>query len=70
MASLRHHARLLVRELGTLDQHCGRVDLSPVEAQRLIELEAGPLNINQLAERFRGDKSNTSRPWAAPYSSK
>ncbi|WP_116475203.1 bifunctional helix-turn-helix transcriptional regulator/GNAT family N-acetyltransferase [Zobellella maritima] len=64
ISALRSHSRTLVRELGMLDQHCGRVDLSPVQAHLLIELDKGPLNINQLAERLRVDKSNASRPLA------
>ncbi|GAA3546016.1 bifunctional helix-turn-helix transcriptional regulator/GNAT family N-acetyltransferase [Zobellella aerophila] len=60
--SLRGHARTLVRELGMLDQRCGRLDLSPVQAHLLIELDESPLSINQLADRLRVDKSNASRP--------
>lgn len=62
VTSLRSHARTLVRELGMLDHRCCRVDLSPVQAHLLIELDDQPLTINQLAERLRVDKSNTSRP--------
>ncbi|WP_246881007.1 MarR family winged helix-turn-helix transcriptional regulator [Chromobacterium violaceum] len=59
---LRALSRDIVRELGMLAGRCGEVDLSPVEAHLLIELEAAPANNQQLAERLRVDKSNSSRP--------
>lgn len=60
--TLRARSRELVRELGMFDPQCCATPLTPVEAHLLIELESGPLTNNQLAERLRVDKSNTSRP--------
>lgn len=60
--SLRAFSRQLVRELGLFAPNCCHSNLTPVEAHLLIELESGPLTNNQLAERLRVDKSNTSRP--------
>lgn len=62
--SLRALSRELVRELGLLSQQCGTLTLSPVEAHLLIELESGPATNQQLADKLRIDKSNTSRPLA------
>lgn len=59
---LRGLSRDIVRELGMLAGRCGDVELSPVEAHLLIELEAGPASNQQLADRLRVDKSNSSRP--------
>ncbi|WP_108649295.1 bifunctional helix-turn-helix transcriptional regulator/GNAT family N-acetyltransferase [Dongshaea marina] len=59
---LRSLSRTLVRELGMLSRQCGSLELSPVEAHLLLELEEGPLVNQQLAERLKVDKSNTSRP--------
>ncbi|MEN6081474.1 GNAT family N-acetyltransferase [Chromobacterium piscinae] len=59
---LRALSRDIVRELGMLAGRCGEVELSPVEAHLLIELEAGPASNQQLAGRLRVDKSNSSRP--------
>ena len=60
--NLRALSRELVRELGMFAPQCCATPLTPVEAHLLIELEQGPLTNNQLAERLRVDKSNTSRP--------
>ncbi|MGL4207061.1 MAG: bifunctional helix-turn-helix transcriptional regulator/GNAT family N-acetyltransferase [Aeromonadaceae bacterium] len=60
--SLRALSRQLVRELGLFAPNCCHSNLTPVEAHLLIELGSGPLTNNQLAERLRVDKSNTSRP--------
>ena len=60
--NLRALSRELVRELGMFAPQCCAAPLTPVEAHLLIELEQGPLTNNQLAERLRVDKSNTSRP--------
>jgi putative acetyltransferase len=60
--TLRARSRELVRELGMFAPQCCATPLTPVEAHLLIELESGPLTNNQLAERLRVDKSNTSRP--------
>ena len=59
--SLRAQSRLLVRELGMLDRQCGSLDITPVQAHALIELENQPLSVNQLATRLKVDKSNASR---------
>lgn len=61
---LRALSRELVRELGMLSQQCGSLTLTPVEAHLLIELEAEPATNQQLADKLRIDKSNTSRPLA------
>ena len=60
--SLRALSRQLVRELGLFAPNCCHSNLTPVEAHLLIELGNSPLTNNQLAERLRVDKSNTSRP--------
>ncbi|AXE34373.1 MarR family winged helix-turn-helix transcriptional regulator [Chromobacterium phragmitis] len=60
--ALRALSRDVVRGLGMLAGRCGEVELSPVEAHLLIELEAGPASNQQLADRLRVDKSNSSRP--------
>lgn len=59
---LRGLSRDVVRALGMLSGRCGEVELTPVEAHLLIELENGPASNQQLAERLRVDKSNSSRP--------
>ncbi|POZ64010.1 MarR family transcriptional regulator [Chromobacterium alticapitis] len=59
---LRALSRDVVRGLGMLSSHCGEVALTPVEAHLLIELEDGPASNQQLADRLRVDKSNSSRP--------
>ncbi|MCX7204428.1 MAG: bifunctional helix-turn-helix transcriptional regulator/GNAT family N-acetyltransferase [Proteobacteria bacterium] len=59
--SLRALSRDIVRELGVFSKKCGKVDLSPVEAHILIELEQAMQTNLQLAERLRIDKSNISR---------
>ncbi|WP_236686481.1 MarR family winged helix-turn-helix transcriptional regulator [Chromobacterium subtsugae] len=59
---LRALSRDVVRALGMLSSHCGEVALTPVEAHLLIELESGPASNQQLADRLRVDKSNSSRP--------
>ncbi|MDV5171000.1 bifunctional helix-turn-helix transcriptional regulator/GNAT family N-acetyltransferase [Photobacterium rosenbergii] len=64
-ASLRAQSRLLVRELGMLDRQCGSLDITPVQAHALIELEEQPLSVNQLASRLKVDKSNASRTTAS-----
>ena len=64
-ASLRAQSRLLVRELGMLDRQCGNLDITPVQAHALIELEEQPLSVNQLATRLKVDKSNASRTCAS-----
>ena len=64
-ASLRAQSRLLVRELGMLDRQCGNLDITPVQAHALIELENQPLSVNQLATRLKVDKSNASRTCAS-----
>lgn len=61
---LRARSRELVRELGLFAPQCSTSPLTPVEAHLLIELDSGPLTNNQLAERLKVDKSNTSRPLA------
>ncbi|VEB44814.1 Uncharacterised protein [Chromobacterium violaceum] len=43
---LRALSRDIVRELGMLAGRCGEVDLSPVEAHLLIELEAARRTIS------------------------
>ncbi|PSW15081.1 GNAT family N-acetyltransferase [Photobacterium sanctipauli] len=60
-STIRAQSRHLVRELGMLDHQCGDLDLTPVQAHALIELEQGPLTVNQMAERLKVDKSNASR---------
>lgn len=62
--TLRALSRELVRELGMLSLQCGTLQLTPVEAHLLIELEGSPATNQQLADRLRIDKSNTSRPLA------
>ncbi|WEM41957.1 helix-turn-helix domain-containing GNAT family N-acetyltransferase [Photobacterium sp. DA100] len=64
-ATLRAQSRLLVRELGMLDRQCGNLDITPVQAHALIELENQPLSVNQLAARLKVDKSNASRTSAS-----
>ncbi|UTH72459.1 GNAT family N-acetyltransferase [Chromobacterium sp. IIBBL 290-4] len=64
---LRALSRDMVRELGMLSSHCGAVELTPVEAHLLIELESGPASNQQLADRLRVDKSNSSRPLQRLY---
>lgn len=58
---LRKLSRQLVRQLGMLNKECGDVALSPIQAHTLIELEAVPLTVNQLAKNLNIDKSNASR---------
>ncbi|WP_305416819.1 bifunctional helix-turn-helix transcriptional regulator/GNAT family N-acetyltransferase [Photobacterium leiognathi] len=58
---LRQLSRQLVRQLGMLNNQCGQLALTPVQAHTLIELEQGPCTVNQMAERLRVDKSNASR---------
>lgn len=58
---LRAISRDIVRELGVFAKKCGQLNLSPVEAHILLELEQTGLTNLQLAERLRVDKSNISR---------
>ncbi|RQW65184.1 MarR family transcriptional regulator [Vibrio viridaestus] len=44
-----------------LDQTCGEVDLTPVQAHALGEIKLLPMSVNQLAEQLLVDKSNASR---------
>lgn len=60
-STLRTLSRNLVRELGLLDKQCGNIDLSPIQAHCLIELEQQVLTVNQVAQRLNIDKSNASR---------
>lgn len=59
--TLRHLSRQLVRQLGMLDNQCGCMELTPVQAHTLIELEDTPVTVNEMALRLRVDKSNASR---------
>lgn len=59
--TLRAVSRDIMRELGVFAKKCGKVELSPVEAHILIELESASLTSLQLVERLRIDKSNASR---------
>ncbi|CCO45365.1 putative Bacterial regulatory protein MarR fused with Acyl-CoA N-acyltransferase [Vibrio nigripulchritudo SOn1] len=61
VSTLRTLSRDLVRQLGMLDKQCGDVELSPVQAHCLIELEQCPLTVNQVAQKLHVDKSNASR---------
>jgi putative acetyltransferase len=60
-SQLRYASRHLVRLLGMLDRQCGEVNLTPVQAHTLIELQSETLTIGQLAERLHVNKSNASR---------
>ncbi|WP_330960460.1 bifunctional helix-turn-helix transcriptional regulator/GNAT family N-acetyltransferase [Photobacterium sp. 53610] len=62
--TLRQLSRQLVRQLGMLDSQCGNMDLTPVQAHVLIELEAQPCTVNDMATRLNVDKSNASRTLA------
>lgn len=61
---VRAASRRLVRELGMLGRCCGSIDLTPAQAHALIELEAGPLSVVELAARLNVDKSNACRATA------
>ncbi|MEZ9175224.1 bifunctional helix-turn-helix transcriptional regulator/GNAT family N-acetyltransferase [Vibrio kanaloae] len=58
---LRDYSRQTVRLLGMLDKQCGDVDLTPVQAHTLGEIQLQPITINQLAQQLNVDKSNASR---------
>jgi putative acetyltransferase len=58
---LRKESRRLVRELGMLATDCCDVNLTPVQAHSLIEIEQRPLTVKQLACELKVDKSNASR---------
>ncbi|MFA0520400.1 MarR family winged helix-turn-helix transcriptional regulator, partial [Vibrio sp. 10N.222.55.E8] len=58
---LRDYSRQTVRLLGMLDKQCGDVDLTPVQAHALGEIQLQPVTINQLAQQLNVDKSNASR---------
>ncbi len=60
-STLRALSRHLVRQLGMLDKQCGDIELSPIQAHCLIELEQHPLTVNQIADNLSVDKSNASR---------
>ncbi|QUJ67892.1 MarR family transcriptional regulator [Photobacterium sp. GJ3] len=62
--TLRHLSRQLVRQLGMLDNQCGNIDLTPVQAHTLIELEAAPCTVSDMATLLKVDKSNASRTLA------
>ncbi|MBD8512700.1 MarR family transcriptional regulator [Photobacterium sp. CAU 1568] len=62
--TLRQLSRQLVRQLGMLDNQCGNMDLTPVQAHALIELEANPCTVNDMAALLNVDKSNASRTLA------
>ncbi|KDM92428.1 bifunctional helix-turn-helix transcriptional regulator/GNAT family N-acetyltransferase [Photobacterium galatheae] len=62
--TLRQRSRQLVRQLGMLDSQCGNMALTPVQAHTLIELEAQPCTVNDMAARLNVDKSNASRTLA------
>ncbi|GAL07072.1 GNAT family N-acetyltransferase [Photobacterium aphoticum] len=63
-ATLRQHSRLLVRQLGMLDNQCGKMDLTPVEAHTLIELDDLTLSVDDIMQRLRIDKTAASRTLA------
>ncbi|CEO40351.1 MarR family transcriptional regulator [Photobacterium kishitanii] len=58
---LRQLSRQLVRQLGMLNNQCGAMALTPVQAHTLIELEQGPCSVSQMAQHLKVDKSNASR---------
>ncbi|MCW8330375.1 helix-turn-helix domain-containing GNAT family N-acetyltransferase [Photobacterium sp. SDRW27] len=62
--TLRQLSRQLVRQLGMLDNQCGSMALTPVQAHTLIELETGAITVNEMALRLNVDKSNASRTLA------
>ncbi len=62
--SLRQLSRQLVRQLGMLDNQCGTMALTPVQAHSLIELEQSATTVNEMAHRLNVDKSNASRTLA------
>ncbi|GAB3528293.1 bifunctional helix-turn-helix transcriptional regulator/GNAT family N-acetyltransferase [Photobacterium alginatilyticum] len=62
--TLRQLSRQLVRQLGMLDNHCGSMALTPVQAHTLIELEHSAATVNEMAHRLNVDKSNASRTLA------
>ncbi|OLQ72334.1 hypothetical protein BIT28_11670 [Photobacterium proteolyticum] len=62
--TLRQLSRQLVRQLGMLDNHCGSMALTPVQAHTLIELEHRAATVNEMAHRLNVDKSNASRTLA------
>jgi len=61
---LRQLSRQLVRQLGLLDNHCGLLKLTPVQAHTLIELEYMSCTVSQMADKLKVDKSNASRTLA------
>lgn len=62
--ALRQLSRQLVRQLGMLDNQCGSMALTPVQAHSLIELEQSAATVNEMAHRLNVDKSNASRTLA------
>jgi putative acetyltransferase len=58
---LRKASRFLVRELGLLANDCCELNLTPVQAHCLIEIEQESLTVGQLASILKVDKSNASR---------
>ncbi|PST87725.1 helix-turn-helix domain-containing GNAT family N-acetyltransferase [Photobacterium jeanii] len=64
---LRQLSRQLVRQLGMLDNHCGQLAITPVQAHALIELWQAPCTVNQMAAKLRVDKSNASRALAVLF---
>jgi putative acetyltransferase len=61
---LRQLSRQLIRQLGLLDNHCGLLKLTPVQAHTLIELEYASCTVSQMADKLKVDKSNASRTLA------
>lgn len=59
--NLRELSRQLVRQLGMLENQCGEISLTPVQAHALIELEHSACSVNQMAKILNVDKSNASR---------
>lgn len=62
--NLRELSRLLVRQLGLLDNYCGDMLLTPVQAHTMIELEPEPMTVSEMSLRLNVDKSNASRTLA------
>jgi putative acetyltransferase len=62
IAAVRAHSRRLVRELGFLSERHALCGVSPLQCHCLIELaQRGRLQVGELADLLRVDKSNVSR---------
>lgn len=59
--NLRSYLRKMVRELGMLNRACSGTELSPLQSHILIELNAKPSGVTELASQLCVDKASMSR---------